>query len=300
MTDTALQEVEEKHAGGRPPEITTKDAEDFLAAISDGLTQEQAADIVGFNEKSMAKWVKRHPELGVKVSRARADCVRARIKAQTKIGDVSDIKGLNAAVKANACLLAAYDDRFRKQRDGDGPGGGGTNITVITAIQPQSVAGFFAAGGKAQPQAIKILVEKYGQGILGEITEETALKVADESMSENNQGAPIDTAPELDSPLDDGSTSDNVHSVTLSEDGARASKSSDKNEIGTQSEDRGGQRPGDARTHTPNHPPTLSDNSEGPLDPVPAPCDVEPTVIPPESVILDSPVRPEEAPDGTE
>jgi hypothetical protein len=188
LTDKALQTVEETHKQGRPPEITRQDAEDFLAAISDGLTQDQAAAVVGFNPKSLAKWVKAHPELSGRVSRARAECVRARIKQQTRIGNTEDVKGLNAAVKANACLLAAYDDRFRKQRDGDGANTGGTNITVITAVAPQSIAGFFAAGGKAQPQAVKILVEKYGEQILGEIDEETALKIAADSVDENGNG----------------------------------------------------------------------------------------------------------------
>ncbi len=253
MTDTALQEVTEEHTPGRPVEITTEDQETFLEAISEGLTQEQAATVVGHDADYMMKLVKEHPELSRRVARAKSDCVLARIKAQTNIGDVTDVKGLNAAVKANACLLAAYDDRFRKARDGDGSGGG-TSITVITAVQPQSIAGFFAAGGKAQPQAVKILIKKYGQDILGEITEETALKIAEQSVSEN--------------------------------------------ENGTQPKDRGGQRPADARTHTPNHPHTKSNIIEADTNEARVKSYAKPAVIPPESVAVKSSESRVEAPDG--
>ncbi len=254
MTDTALQTVEEKHAGGRPPEITESDQQAFLDAIGEGLTQGQAATVVGHDPDYMMTLVKKHPELSLKVARAKSDCILARIKAQKNIGDTTDIKGLNAAVKANACLLAAYDDRFRKARDGEGPGGGGTSITVITAVQPQSIAGFFAAGGKAQPQAIKILIQKYGQAILGEITEETALKIAAESMSENKNG--------------------------------------------TQLEGGGGQRPADSAIPIPNHPHTKTTVIEAPPTPDGIETYLDRSDPLPESVILDSPVRPEEAPDG--
>ncbi len=298
MTDTALEIIEEKHAGGRPPEVTHNDAKDYLRAISEGMTQDQAADIVGFDRRTMEKWVKGHRELHAEVARARAKCIRSRIRAQQKIGDVSDIKGLNAAVKANACLLAAYDDRFRKARDGEGSGGG-TNITVITAVQPQSVAGFFAAGGKAQPQMVKVLIEKYGKGILGEITEETALRIAAESVSENDQGTPAEASPIDNPPLDEGSTSDNTQYVTLTKDGVQVPDRSRKNKNGTQPEDRGGSGPS-ARAHT--HPATRTPNPltvKAPPDPIPVPGYVDPVVIPPESVILESRVRPEEAPDAS-
>lgn len=187
MTDTALETLPEKHAGGRPPEVTRRDANDYLRAISEGMTQDQAADIVGFNRKAMEKWIKLYPELCAESSRARAKCVRKQVRSLNAISEIRDPRGLNAAGKAAMFLLAGYDDRFRKARDGEGAGGG-TNITVITAIQPQSVAGFFAAGGRAQPQMVKVLVEKYGQGILGEISEDTALKIAAESVSETEIG----------------------------------------------------------------------------------------------------------------
>ncbi len=253
MTDTALLEVEEENAGGRPPEVVHNDAKDYLRAISEGMTQDQAADIVGFDRRTMEKWVKGHPELGAEAARARAKCIRSRIRAQQRIGDCTDIKGLNAAVKANACLLAAYDPRFRKARDGDGAGGG-TSITVITAVQPQSVAGFFAAGGKAQPQAVKILVQKYGKAILGDITEETALRIAEDSVSENENGTQLE---------DRGGQRPAGSAIPIPKHPRNKTEiiEADVSEV-----------PVETSVDSPS---SLSESVEGPLEPVPAPAAAE-------------------------
>jgi hypothetical protein len=284
-----------KRPEGHQPEITRLDADCYLEAISDGLTQDQAAAAVRYSRQGMEQWLKEHPELLADVERAKVECIRSRIKAQKAIGDTTDVKALNAAVKANACLLAAYDARFRKARDGEGAGGGGTTINVITAVQPQSVAGFFAAGGKAEPQMVRVLVEKYGKGILGEITEKTALKIAAESVSVNDQGALSSPAPAADSLVIDGSTSDNRDTVTLTDEATRSRKGNNLNQNGTQSRGAGGQATGDARTHTPIHPHNKSTNSEGPLDPVPVPGYVDTPELLNESVISDSPVRAEDS-----
>lgn len=181
----------EKLPQGRPPEITDEIIDVYLDAISDGMTVDQAADIAGFHKKSIQRWVREHPGISARVSRATSLCVQKRIKAQASIGDCTDVKGLNAAVKANACLLAAYDSRFRKARDGEGGIGGGVTINMITAIAPQSMAGFFAAGGKAAPEAVKLILKKYGPDMLGDIDEATALTVAAESVSENKNWDPV-------------------------------------------------------------------------------------------------------------
>lgn len=188
MENKALEVVEEKHAGGAPVQITSADEDAFLEAIASGSTQDQAADLIGYNRDGIRKHLKKHPELVVRLSRARSSCIQVQVKGLSEIAAVRDVKGLTAAVKAGQFLLAGYDERFRKARDGDSGSGSGTTINVITAIAPQSMSGFFAAGGKAQPKAVRILIDKYGPSILGDITEETAMRIAAESVGENGIG----------------------------------------------------------------------------------------------------------------
>jgi len=149
-------------SGVGPPEvINRKDAGVYLAAIAKGLTQDQAAAFVMHSRQGMELYLQRHAELHARVGRAKATKILRHIRTLDRISSTRDVKGFNAAVRASEIILSANDERFKKVKEGGGPGGFGVQIIVESGIPAPLVTTFMQQGGEVTPEAA-ISIESRG------------------------------------------------------------------------------------------------------------------------------------------
>jgi predicted Zn-dependent protease len=111
---------------GRPTKYTPDTVARLLAALADGLTQEQACLASGIGKQTLSDWLERHPELEPRLAEAREQARRKALAGIRAAGEAGDWRALESFLKLS------FQADYRQ-------GGNNNNINVTAQAGMQLV-----------------------------------------------------------------------------------------------------------------------------------------------------------------